>query len=159
MGGGWWVVWDVRTPHRTSTQCRSAVHPDLESVLARGTTNLPDLQTCSARHCPTARPPSTAARTVCPPRSCFPAVALVPSRPLAPTVTHRSLSHRPYHDPSLADVADQNLTMTPTVRNQQHKGDPVDPDDPHYAEQVAAMPARVPVPPYWNKVFLTFGML
>ena len=49
-------------------------------------------------------------------------------------------------------VGEQNLTMVPTVRNQQSKGYPVDPDDPHFAEQVAAMPARVPVPPYWNKV-------
>ena len=56
-------------------------------------------------------------------------------------------------------VGDRNLTMTPTVRNQQHKGDPVDPDDPHYAEQVAAMPDRVPVPPYWNKVFATWPWL
>ena len=58
---------------------------------------------------------------------------------------------------SIIDTTDyvSNMTMVPTVRNQVLKGNPLDPTSKEYIEQRAALPDRVPVPPYWNKVFPT----
>eukprot|EP00040_Diaphanoeca_grandis_P017269 m.89843 g.89843 ORF g.89843 m.89843 type:complete len:640 (-) comp26334_c0_seq1:65-1984(-) len=42
-------------------------------------------------------------------------------------------------------------SMIPTIRNQTHRGSPVDPNSSEWAEQRAGLDDRVPVPPYWNK--------
>jgi hypothetical protein len=50
-----------------------------------------------------------------------------------------------------------NLTMLPTIRNQTARGFPVDPASSEWAAQKAALPSRVPVPPYWSKVRATMA--
>jgi hypothetical protein len=76
-----------------------------------------------------------------------------------PTTVQVAINHACYasHHRGVVAVLDftdyvADLSMTPTVRNQSVKGFPVDPTSPEFAEQRAALPPRVPVPPYWSKV-------